>query len=73
MTGIEIEGLLSVNSAAAYLGVGRSTTYQLLMTGKLRSVTIGRRRLVPVSELRRFVERLVEEADDEAGSGGGWG
>jgi hypothetical protein len=44
-----------------------------MMTGKLRSVTIGRRRLVPMSELRRFVERLVEEADDEADSGGGWG
>jgi excisionase family DNA binding protein len=68
-----MEGLLSVKSAAAYLGVGRSTAYQLMMTGKLRSVTIGRRRLVPMSELRRFVERLVEEADDEADSGGGWG
>lgn len=42
-------GLVPISFAAAYLGIGWSKTYELLLPGKLRSVTIGRRRLVPVA------------------------
>jgi excisionase family DNA binding protein len=39
--------LLSVEEASRALGVGRSTVYAELGAGRLRSVKVGRRRLVP--------------------------
>ncbi|WP_038362196.1 helix-turn-helix domain-containing protein [Bosea sp. 117] len=47
-----------IPNAAKILGVGRSTLYSLLDEGKLRSVYIGRRRLVPDAELKAFLARL---------------
>jgi excisionase family DNA binding protein len=44
--------------AARYLDVGHDAIYRLLGEGRLRSVKLGRRRLIPVVELERF---LAEE------------
>lgn len=52
--------LVSVREAARELGVGRDTCYQLAREGRLRTVRVGRRVLVPRSELQSFVEREVE-------------
>jgi excisionase family DNA binding protein len=52
--------LLSVREAAARLSIGRDTTYELVRSGRLRSVAIGRRRLVPFSELEDFVRRETD-------------
>lgn len=62
--------LLSVQASARELGIGRDTAYQLVRNGRLRSVTVGRRRLIPRTELAAFVEResLVGIADAEARS-----
>lgn len=49
---------VSPRRAATYLGVGHDAIYQLLNQGRLRSVKLGRRRLIPLSELERF---LAEE------------
>jgi excisionase family DNA binding protein len=46
---------VSPRRAAEYLGVGHDAIYQLLHQGRLRSVKLGRRRLIPVSELERFL------------------
>jgi excisionase family DNA binding protein len=46
---------VSVDDAAAMLGVGRSTMYELLETGGVRSVKVGRRRLVPIAALDDFL------------------
>ena len=46
---------VSVDDAAAMLGVGRSTMYELLETGCVRSVKVGRRRLVPIAALDDFL------------------
>lgn len=46
---------LSPRRAAECLGVGHDAVYQLLNEGRLRSVKLGRRRLIPVSELERFL------------------
>lgn len=43
--------LLSVGDAATALGVGRSSVYAEIATGRLRSVKVGRRRLVPASAI----------------------
>jgi excisionase family DNA binding protein len=41
--------LLSVEEASRALGVGRSTVYAELGAGRLRSVRVGRRRLIPAA------------------------
>jgi excisionase family DNA binding protein len=40
------------------LGIGRSTVYQLLGNGQLRSVKIGRRRFVSAAALEAYVDGL---------------
>ncbi|MFF0240573.1 excisionase family DNA-binding protein [Rhodococcus pyridinivorans] len=44
------------------LGVGRSKVFELLASGELRSVRIGRTRLIPESALVEFIERLENSA-----------
>lgn len=39
-------------------GLGRTKCYELLRSGELRSVQIGRRRFVPAAALTEYVERL---------------
>jgi len=43
--------LLSIAQAAEALGVSRSTLYVELDAGRLRSVKVGRRRLIPASAI----------------------
>lgn len=51
---------VSPRKAARYLDIGHDAIYQLLGQGRLRSVKLGRRRLIPLSELERFLaEELV--------------
>jgi excisionase family DNA binding protein len=53
---------LRVEDAARLLNVGRSTAYDLIRTGRLRSVKIGRRRLVPRDALDELLVSLREAA-----------
>ncbi|HEY9471707.1 MAG TPA: helix-turn-helix domain-containing protein [Propionibacteriaceae bacterium] len=53
---------LSVEQAAQLLNVGRSTAYDLIRSGQLRSVKIGRRRLVPRDALDSFIDKLQDAA-----------
>jgi excisionase family DNA binding protein len=46
---------VSPRKAAAYLDVGHDAIYQLIGQGRLRSVKLGRRRLIPLAELERFL------------------
>lgn len=47
----------SVEEAAKWLGVGRSAAYELVRTGALFSIRVGRRVLIP----RRALEKLLGE------------
>ena len=47
--------LLSVDEAAAMLGLGRTATYGELQAGRLRSVKVGRRRLIPAEAVSAFI------------------
>jgi excisionase family DNA binding protein len=55
-----------VESVMARLGVGRSKIFELIASGELRSVKVGRRRLVSEAALTEFIESLdaVESKDD---------
>jgi excisionase family DNA binding protein len=47
--------LLNLDSTGALLGLGRSAVYTELQAGRLRSVKVGRRRLVPSSAITEFI------------------
>lgn len=53
----------SVESAAKAIGVGRTTFYELIANGSIRTFKVGVRTLVPETELHRFVaERMATAA-----------
>jgi excisionase family DNA binding protein len=52
--------LLTVEAAAELLSVGRTTVYELVATGELASVKIGRSRRIPYQALCRFIARLSD-------------
>jgi excisionase family DNA binding protein len=54
--------LLGVREAGEVIGIGRSTMYELLRSGDIESVRIGRCRRVPYSALVVYVERLRDES-----------
>jgi excisionase family DNA binding protein len=47
--------LLSVDEAAAMLGIGRSVLYSEIGAGRLRSLRVGRRRLLSASAIRDYI------------------
>ncbi len=51
---VPAERLLSVAEAARWLGIGRSTLYGEIGRGALRSIRVGRRRLVPSSAVAQY-------------------
>lgn len=50
--------LNKIESAASKLDVGRSTIYELMASGELRSVKIGRSRRIPEDALQEYIKRL---------------
>lgn len=54
--------LYRVDEAAEALRLSRSVIYELIRSGRLRTVKEGRRRLVPVTALAEYVESLGEAA-----------
>jgi len=50
--------LYGVEEAAHALRLSRSLVYELIRSGRLRTVKQGRRRLVPVAALLEYVESL---------------
>lgn len=59
--------LLKTNDVAEVLGIGRTKVYELLKSGELHSVRVGRLRRVPQAALEDYLARL----DDTAGRGRG--
>lgn len=53
--------LHDMEEAAAALSVSRRTAYELVKRGELKTVLIGRRRLVPTEALREFTSRLSDQ------------
>jgi excisionase family DNA binding protein len=48
--------LLSISEAAAVLGVGRTLAYGLIGRGDLRTLKVGRRRLVPTEAIATYID-----------------
>ena len=51
---------LSVDEAAEATSLGRSKLYGLIGSGELRSVKVGRRRLVPAGAVAEFIRHAAD-------------
>ena len=56
--------LLKIPEVMDRLAVGRSKVYELMSSGELRSVKVGRSRRVPSDELERFIAELDDTRPD---------
>lgn len=55
--------LLRIPEAAARLGLGRSTMYELIQAGELPVVRIGKSVRIPASRLEAWVELQTQAAE----------
>ena len=53
--------MLTVEEAAAAMGIGRTTMFALVKSGDVDSVLIGRLRRVPATAIDTYLARLPEE------------
>lgn len=53
-------GLVTLPEAVRFLSVSRGSLYNLLTTGRLASLHIGRSRRIPMGELRRYIRERLE-------------
>lgn len=58
--------LLTAEEVAEALNVGRCTVYDLIRTGQLQSLKIGKLRRIPVDAVHEFARRMIAESDDVA-------
>lgn len=58
--------LLTPERAADRLEVGRTKIYELMASGDIESVKVGRLRRVPAAALQEYVERLRGEQSPKA-------
>jgi excisionase family DNA binding protein len=54
--------LYRVNEAARVLSISRTVIYELIRSGRLRSVKEGRTRLIPASAVAQYIALLESEA-----------
>lgn len=57
--------LLTIKEVEDALGISHAMAYQLLNSGELGSVTIGRLRRVPEAELDAYINRRIQESAEE--------
>lgn len=57
---------------ARTLGVGRTTAYQMLRSGEIRSIRVGNAIIVPVREIESWLERqrAKTQAQPQSAAGG---
>jgi excisionase family DNA binding protein len=54
--------LYRIRDAMVVLSLGRTAIYEQMRSGRLRSVTQGRSRLIPASAIAEYVKLLESEA-----------
>ena len=53
----DVERLLDVPAACRAMNLGRTAVYAEIAAGRLRSIKVGRRRLVPASAIAEYASR----------------
>lgn len=51
---------ISINDAAKALGIGRSSVYTLLKSGRLDAIKIGRRTLLTTESIKRLAQSRAD-------------
>lgn len=59
----------SVREAANAIGIGRSMIYALISREELRCIHIGRRTLIPIDSVRKYLGVSVNQRVEEQASG----
>ncbi|MEV8509315.1 helix-turn-helix domain-containing protein [Actinoplanes sp. NPDC051475] len=59
-----LDFVYTVAEAARQLKIGRTAMYELVMSGRVRSVTIGRCRRIPASCIAAYLAQLLEQPED---------
>lgn len=54
---------LRINEACSALGIGRSSLYELIAAGEIKTSMVAGRRLIPVKELERLLENGMRTAN----------
>ncbi|MPZ61151.1 MAG: helix-turn-helix domain-containing protein [Propionibacteriales bacterium] len=57
--------LYQIPEVVAMLRLSRTVVYELIRSGRLRTVAEGRARRVPASAIREYIQLLEKEARDE--------
>ena len=55
----ELPLILTVDDVCAVLRIGRNSTYELLRSGRLESIRVGKRYRVPRHMMLRFLEEVA--------------
>jgi len=63
LRGIQHRLAVQPTEAAALLSVSRTTMFELIRSGRVHSLKVGKRRLIPVAELERFLIAGSEGGD----------
>lgn len=53
--------LLTVDEASRLLGIGKTRLYELMRSGDIPSLRVGKSRRIPVREVEAWIERLLDE------------
>jgi len=53
--------LLTINQVAALLNLGRTKTYEIVRSGKIKSLKVGSRRLIRPEDVEIYVKRIAED------------
>lgn len=56
----------TINGFCESYGVGRTTTYAEIAGGRLRSVTVGRKRLIPHEFAEEWLEAIKSQSQNNA-------
>jgi len=56
------QALMSIAQVCAQTGLGRTRIYEELTSGRLKSVKVGSRRLIPASMFDEWLAGLLDEA-----------
>jgi excisionase family DNA binding protein len=55
--------LYRVEEVVPLINIGRTKVYEQIRLGRLKSVTIGNRRLIPIECVQEFIELLKRESE----------
>jgi len=57
--------LLTINQVAGLLNLGRTKTYEIVRSGKIRSLKVGSRRLIRREDVEFYVKQVAENQSED--------